>query len=418
MAYTLVSALGKSLTGGQEWSSIDLGNMTFAQVIDNYSKVYAILTNPFITGQVSLDLSTILPNIFNSQSLTFNAYLASLGNTALPTSSSLPSVQPSYCRYMNAFQAGYSVTPIASIAALDSKLPIADKPHVVLQRANTDYESFYQNCLVSINGFIHMTDTDKETGVWVVNGMKSCIHSKKNKIGILDFQDIGTLTIIPITADMIYKQNTKQSLSNHAYINVGQDLTNTTVMVVIGGYLHLLDTKTFKLVGTQSLMIDFNNYPLLERYYESKDYIDLSNLNLSVMSTNTDAISVEEITSDAAITALLTLSQSFIVLLNNTDVSVDFVQLEQMRWPGCYASYVTPVYPLITGYGKLNEYWWVYEKPRYALKCADNLKDNYIFNTVPNPRTQPTVTNQADPMNPRNISAGYYMQIRSDIVFS
>lgn len=417
MAYTLVSALGKSLTGGQEWSSIDLGDMTFAEVVKGYSTVYAILTNPFITGQVSLNIASILPNITN-HSLTFNTYLGSIGNAALPTSASIPSVQTSYARYMNAFQAGYSVTPIASMAALDSKLPVADKPHVVLTRANTNYESFYQNCLVSVNGFIHMTDTDKATGVWVLNAMKSCILSKKNKIGILDFQDIGTLSIIPITADMIYKQNTRQSLCNHAYINAGRDLTNTTVMLVIGGYLHLLDTKTFKLVGRESIMIDFNNYPLLERYYESKDYIDLSNLALSTFSNNPDAISVEEITSDAAITALLTLSQSFIVLLNNTDVSMDLVQLEKMRWPGCYASYVTPVYPLMTGYGKLNEYWWVYEKPRYALKCADNLKDNYIFNTVPDPRTQITVTNQADPMHPKDISNGYYLQIRSDIVFS
>jgi hypothetical protein len=397
MAYTLVSALGKGLTGGQEWSSIDLGSMTFAEVVDNYSTVYAILTNPFITGQVSLDLAAILPNISN-QAQTFSAYLASLGNLALPTSTSIPSLQTSYARYMNAFQAGYSVTPIGTIAALDSELPVSDKPHALLQRANTSYESFYQNCLVSVNGFLHMTDTDKETGVWVLNGMHSCILSKKNKIGILDFQDIGTLTLIPITADMIYKQNTNQALANHAYINVGQDLTGQTVMVVIGGYLHVLDTKTFRLVGTDS--------------------IDLSNLALTAYPSNPNAISVEQITSDAAITALLTLSQSFIVLLDNTDVSAELVKLEQMRWPGCYASYVTPIYPLVTGYGKLNEYWWVYEKPRYALKCADNLKDNFIFNTVPDPRTQITVTNQANPMNPRDISAGYYLQISTGIVFS
>ena len=417
MAYTLVSALGKGLTGGQEWSSIDLGSMTFAEVVDNYSTVYAILTNPFITGQVSLDLAAILPNITN-QSQTFSAYLVALGNLALPTSTSIPSLSTSYARYMNAFQAGYSVTPIASIAALDSELPVSDKPHALLQRASTNYESFYQNCLVSVNGYLHMTDTDQQTGVWVLNGMHSCILSKKNKIGILDFQDIGTLTLIPITADMIYKQNTNQALANHAYINVGQDLTSQTVMVVIGGYLHVLDTKTFRLVGTESLMIDFNNYPLLERYFESKDSIDLSTLALTASPNNPDAISVEQITSDAAITALLTLSQSFIVLLDNTDVSVELVKLEQMRWPGCYASYVTPIFPLVTGYGKLNEYWWVYEQPRYALKCADNLKDNFIFNTVPAPRTQNMVTNQTDPMHPRDISAGYYLQISSDIVFS
>jgi hypothetical protein len=37
---------------------------------------------------------------------------------------------------------------------------------------------------------------------------------------------------------------------------------------------------------------------------------------------------------------------------------------------------------------------------------------------VPDPRTQITVTNQANPMNPRDISAGYYLQISTGIVFS
>jgi hypothetical protein len=417
MAYTLVSALGKSLTDGQQWSSIDLGDMTFAEVIEGYSTVYAILTNPFITGQVSLDLADILPNITN-QTQTFAAYLAALGNAALPTSTSIPSIQTSYARYMNAFLAGYSVTPISSTAAIDSELPVSDKPDAILQRAGTNYQTFYESCLVSVNGFIHQTDTDQETGVWVINGMKSCIQSKQNKIGIHDFQDLGQLTFIPITADMIYKQNTNLPLANHAYINAGQDLTQSTVMLVIGGYLHVLDTKTFRLVSGESIMIDFNNYPLFERYYESKDFIDLSNLALTAYPTNPDAISVEEITSDAAITALLTLSQSFIVLLNNQDISVDLVKLENTQWPGCYVSYVEPLYPLITGYGKLNEYWSVWEKPRWALKCAGNLKPRYNFNTIDDPREQITVTNQEDPMRPRSISQGFYLQISSEIVFS
>ncbi len=416
MAYTLLSALGKSLTGGQEWSSIDLGDMTFAEVIDGYSTVYAVLHNPFLTGPVSLDLGVVLPNITN-QSQTFAAYLTALGNLSLPTSNSIPTIQTSYARYMNAFKAGYSVSPIGVLAAIDSPAPMSDKPHALIQQAGTNYQSFYQSCLVSVNGFLHMTDTDNDNGVWVYNATRSCIQSKQNKIGIHDFQDLGQLTMIPITADMIYKQNTNQSLCNHAYINVGQDLTGSTVMLVIGGYLHVLDAKTFSLVGTESIKIDFNNYPLLERYYESKDYIDLSSLALTAPTFNPDAVSVEEITSDAAITQLLTLSQSFIVLLNNQDISVELVALEAMGWPGCYASYVEPLYPLVTGYGKLNEYWSVFEQPRWALKCANNLKSNYNFNTVA-ARQQVTVSNQEDPMNPRDISQGFFLQISSDIVFN
>jgi hypothetical protein len=335
---------------------------------------------------------------------------------ALPTSTSIPTLQTSYARYQDGFKAGYTIQPIGTTQALSYGATTANKPDLLLTRSDTNYSTFYQSCLVTVNGFVHQTDTDGETGVWVTNGMKSCIQSKKNKLGIISFQDLGQLTFIPITADMIYKQNTNQNLCNHAYINAGQDLTGSTVMVVIGGYLHVLDNKTFRLVGTESLMIDFNNYPLLERYYESKDYIDLSSLALTAYPTNPDAIAVSDITADAAIKALLTLSQSFIVLLNNTNISAELVQVQAGTCPGLYVSYEKPIWPLVTGYGKMNEFWSVWEDRQWALKVEDNLKPNYLFNTVV-AREQTTVTNQRVPMKPTIVSPGYFLQIGCEISF-
>lgn len=415
--YTLQSALGKSLSEGQLWGAIDLGDMTFATVVENYSTVYAILTNPFLPNPVSLNLSAILPNIVN-QTQTFNAYLASLGNKSLPTTTSIPSLTTSYARYQDGFRAGYTITPIGSTEAVTYGATTATKPDVLLTKAGVNYTTFYQSCLVSINGYFHMTDTDGQTGVWVDQAMASAVKSKKNKLGILDFQDLGSLTMIPITADMIYKQNTGQSLCNHAYLNVGQDLTQSTVMIVIGGYLHVLDNKTFRLVGTESLMIDFNNYPLFERYYESKDYIDLSSLGLDPYPNNPDAVAVSQITSDAVLKAYLTLTQSFIVLLNNTNISVNLQKVKKAKTPGSYIAYQKPIWPLITGYGKINEYWSIYEYGQWSLRVeADNFKDNYLFRTVEKSDLV-SITNQRDPMNPKDISDGYFLQIACDIAFS
>lgn len=411
--YTLTSALGKSLTGGQEWSAIDLGDMTFTTVIKDYSIVYAILTNPFLPNPVSLNLNNILPNIVN-QTLTFNAYLTSIGNLALPTSTTIPTMQTKYARYQDGFRAGYTIQPIGVTQAVDSELTVASKPDLLLTKPNTSYTSFFQSCLVSVNGFFHMTDTDGVSGLWVNKGMASCVQSKKNKLGIVDFQDLGSITLIPITPSMIYKQNTNQKLCNHTYLNVGQDLTQSTVMLVIGGYLHILDNKTFQLVSNESLMIDFNNYPLFERYFESRDFIDLSSLALTPYPNNPNAVAVEDITSDAAMKALLTLSQSFIVLLNNTDISVNLQKVQEAKIPGLYVSYEKPLWPLLTGYGKLNEYWSIFEDKQWSLRCVDNFKDNYIFNTVTKEELV-TITNQRDPMKPKIISPGYFMQISCDI---
>jgi hypothetical protein len=411
--YALVSAIGKSLGGGQDWCAIDLGNMTFSTVIQNYSTVYAELTNPFLSGPVSLNLNDILGTVSDQQQ-TFNQYLAALAGAALPTSDTIPALDTRYARYQDAFQAGYAIEPISPDASLSSPLPTADKTDLFLTRAGTSYGSFFQSCMVSVNGFFHLIDTDNENGIWVIDGMKSVIHGKKNKIGIVDFQDLGTLTYIPIAHDMLFKQSDTQNLGNHTYLNLGRDLTSYTVMAVIGGYLHVLDPKTVTLVGSESIMIDFNNLPLFDRYYESKRFIDLSAMPLTRWPDNPHAFTIGEMISDPFIEAYLTLSQSFIVLLDNTELWVEFVGVEVPRWPHAYISYVEPIWPLVTGCGKIAEYWPVPEDRQWSLRVEDNFKNSYIYRTV-DAKRETGLSNNRNPMHATGLSPACFLQIGCDI---
>ena len=411
--YALVSAIGKSLSGGQDWSAIGLGEMSFSAVIQNYSTVYAVLTNPFLDSPVSLNLREILDTITDQQQ-TFSQYLAALGEAALPTSDTIPTLDTRYARYQDAFQAGYAIGPISPAASLSSPLPTADKTDLFLTRPQTSYRSFFQSCMVSVNGFFHLIDTDNESGIWVIDGMKSVIHAKKNKIGIVDYQDLGTLSYIPIAHDMLFKQSDAQNPGNHAYLNLGRDLTSYTVMAVIGGYLHVLDPKTVTLVGSDSIMIDFNNLPLVDRYYESKRFIDLSAMPLTPWPDNPHAFTVGEMISDAFIGAYLTLSQSFIVLVDNTELWVEFVGVEVPRWPHAYISYVEPIWPLVTGCGKIAEYWPVPEDRQWSLRVEDNFRNNYIYRTV-DARGETGLSNNRNPMHATGLSPAYFLQIGCDI---
>ncbi|WP_233874201.1 hypothetical protein [Paraburkholderia adhaesiva] len=414
--YTLVSAMGKALGGGQDWSAIDLGDMSFAAVIQNYAVVYAVLANPFLAAPVSLNLNDILATITDQQQ-TFNAYLAAMGDAALPTSDTIPTLTPAYARYQDAFQAGYAIEPISPIASLTSPLPTTEKTDLFMTRESTSYSDFIQSCMVSVNGFFHLIDTDRENGIWVIDGMKSVIHAKKIKVGIVDFEDLGTLTYVPITPEMIYKQIDTENLGNRAYLNLGVDLTGYTVMVVIGGYLHVLDAKTVSLVGIRSLMINFNNLPLFDRYYESGRFIDLSMLPLSKWPDNPHAFTVAEMISDAYIEAYLAMSQSFVVLIDNTQLWTELVGVEAPRWPGAYISYVEPVWPLMTGSGKIAEYWPVPEDRQWSLRVEDNLKDNYLYRTV-DAKGETGLTDSRNPMHAAGVSPAYFLQIGCDIDFN
>jgi hypothetical protein len=409
--YTLVSAIAKSLKGDERWTSVDISSIPIDMLFSTYSRIIATLTNPYLTAPVAFDFVN-LPAGNDGQTITFVQYLASIGNSSLVTSNTLPVLNPSYAHYADAFKAGYAITPMRLPDSVTAPVVPSDKTSLFLTRENTDYRLFYQKCLVNVNGFFHLTDTDG-TGVYVVDGMKSCEISKQNQIGIYSFNGIGNLTFIPITSNMVYKQNTRQSLSQHCIVNLGTDITNKTVMLVLGGYLHVLDNRTFFPVGTDTICINFINLPFLDRYYESKKYIDLSSLPLESTKRNNEQVGVADFYSDANITAYLTLSQSFFVVMDNPNIFVNRLDVRKTKMPDMFISYIEPQYPLIVGVGKIANYWSTYEDRQWSLNCHDSLRHNMLYDTV-NLFEQNSVSNALVPFTPVNQSSAYFIEIGSD----
>lgn len=411
--YQYVSTIAKLLHGNQTWETPDISTIPFNILFSQYSRVIVILNNPFISGNVALDLNTIKPNV-DGLPITILDYLVQNGNMTLPTMATVPSLNPVYAKYADAFHAGYKVIPMGPGTAIDAQLPVTDKTWLALNRPKTDYALFHSSCLVNVNGFYHLIDSDIN-GVYVVDGMKSCLKSKQNQIGIYSFRELGNLTYVPIKQNMLYKQTPNQVYKNEVHLNLGVDITNKTVMLVLGGYLHVLDDKTFTAVGTNSIRVDTANLPLLERYFESLPYLDFSSLNLSTTTKNIDQISVPEFLSDAAISAYFTMSQSFVVLLDNPNISVNKQYLEKRPLPNMFVAYQEPKYPVIVGCGKVANYWYVPEDGQYSITCFDSVYKNRLFNTV-DPTTVPSVTNALLPEVPYKDSNAFFLEISSVVI--
>ena len=380
--YTYVSALTKQLSEDEQWSSTtDISNIPLDTLFSIYSRVIVILSNPFLPGNVAVDLNT-LQTIIGGLSITLKQYLIQNANKTIPALPSIPTLNPKFVKYSDGFKAGYKITPCNPNSSVTSNLPAGDKPWLYLTKPNLDYNLFYKSCLVNVNGFFHLTDTDG-SGVFVVDGMKSTYKSNNNKLGICNFSDIGNIELIPITSSMIYKQNSNQLYKNEVFINSGVDTTGKTILLILGGYMHVLDNTTFIPINNTTIKIDFSNLPLLDRYFESKDYIDLSSLGLSTTAKNDNQVAISELYSDNVLVAYLTLSQSFIVLLDNTNISVDRLPIHTGKLPDMYVSNISPDYPLVkVSTGKLINFWSVYEDSKYSITTTNTLDDNYIYNTV------------------------------------
>lgn len=408
--YQYISAISKLLDGNKQYVTEDISNVPLNTLFTLYSKVIVILSNPFLPNNVAIDLETIRTTTGSLQ-ITLNEFLIQNGNTTLEALPNIPTLVPRYAKYNDGFRAGYKIAPINPRAAPDTQLPLVDKSWLHLTQPNVDYDLFYKSCLVTVNGFFHLTDSDT-TGVYVIDGMKSALKSKQNQLGIYSFREIGALSFVPIIPDMIYKQNVNQPYKNDVYLDIGVDVSNKTIVLVIGGYLHVLDNKTFSRVGLSTFKLNVGNLPMLERYYESEPYLDFSTLPLSMTIRNPKQLGIPDFFSDENIVAYLTLSQSFFVILDNPDIFVNRIPVDKTTLPDMFVSYRKPEYPLIVGVGKAANYWSTYEDGQYSVTCRDTMRCNFIFNTI-DPTVVNSVGDNLTPNEPLAHSNPYFLEIGS-----
>lgn len=408
--YTLVSAIGKLRAVGSRWASVNISAVSLNILFRDYEEIHATLSNPLYTGHRRLALSEIREANLAS-TLTLPQYLAGLGNTTLPVSEDLYEVKTSEVRFSDAFRARYKVDPISPNGHINSTIPLSERTWLSLTREDTDYLLFFKHCLVSVNGLIHRTDTDGNR-IYVVDGMKSCRHSGKNQIGITSFLAVGELQFTAITESMIHRRYADEPLGSRVYIDVGVAKPGKVPLLVLGGYLHALDPREFFQVSDTIYAYNIRNVPWRERFFESKELIDMGDLGLEVFAHNENQVVEEELYSDAVIKKIFTLSQSFIAWVDQDELFVSRESLRRASLPGMYTSYVEPKYPLQLGYGRLGDYWRVKEDGQWSVNVADGLKWNYDFNTTPE-KNLVSYDNSSPPFDPMERSKAQFLKIGS-----
>lgn len=410
--YTAIQAIGVKKSVSQKWQVMDISTIHIKDIYDQYRKVFLTLEIDSPAMLTYLDMDSIR-STHSTYDNTIEQLLIDLGTTNLPTISELPEINTRSAKYMDAFRAGYSIKPYSALYG--ENVPMSDRVDVLLSRQTPviDYSIFFNTTLVSVNGFYHRTDTNSSTGIVVYGAGKSRQISNQNQIGLYTFNGMCNIQTHSITDGMIRPLNTGITLSEGFYIDTGLDLTNKSVLFVIGGYLQPLSTTLFK-TGGNTFKLDFPNYPVFDRFYEMRNHLDVSGFNLSETDVNPNQIAVQELLTDQNIKALMTMSQSFIVVLNCPEIYTEVSYVRKTGFPGCYISYTDPKYPLVTGLGRHNEYWYKLEDGQYILTVYDNAVSNRIYNTV-DPYFQNSVDDSEQPTDPVYLSGAYLLMIARDI---
>lgn len=388
--YHLVSAIVKPLDSGGRWRSMDIGNVQLNLLFNDFRRVIATLANPVLNNNVSLELESLRAQL-GGLTKTFNEWLTENGELALPTSNTLPTINTRYANFSDAVRSGFKITPTHPTISPTSPMPLSERTHLLMTRAETDYAMVYKHVLANVNGFYHQTDYSDD-GLFVTDGMVSCLRARRNEIGLLSFLNLGSLNFIPITDDMIFTHREEQQLRYNCYVDAGMDLSEKTVMLVLGGYLHTLDKRTFFRISPSAFGIDFSQIPMVDRFFESSPVIDLTALDMETAPTNPNQISIENLFSDHVLRRYLQLSQTFLVVLDNQETFTDSIELRQSPLNGVYTSSVAPVYPLIVGHGRHEVFWPRKEHDRYSVNINAAWRGRKNYETV-KAREQHSVSN-------------------------
>jgi hypothetical protein len=384
--------------------------MSLQTIFATYRRIVLSLTHTALTDVVYVDLEPLRAE-YSTYPNTLNEWFISLGDRALPTIAKLPASKVSYLRYRDAFQAGYraDTTIIGRKDISIAEQEARDDLIITRDATPTVYDQLFRQCLISVNGYLHLTDYDDD-GLYVKDGGRSFRRSRNNQLGIHSFADIGAVTLIPITSEQIHTSAPEVPLAAKTYLTIPKATPNQSVLLSIGGYLVLPDPQVFWQISDQQYGLSLEHLPYLARYFESAVNLDLSSLPLSVSPIHPERVSATELFSDPVVMAYLTLSQSFWIVVDTPHLFFVRRGIETPALPGMFISHSRPIYPLIIGQGKIGEYWSTLEDGQWSLTVQDSFYRHHIFDTV-RAGELTTVTSGLTPMQPFDHSRGWLLEI-------
>lgn len=411
--YSVVTAIGVPVGLNTRWGTIDLTSVKVADLYTNYRRVQVTLTPQGSSVPCYLDLASIQSTYATYQG-TFAALLTSLGNASLPTTSSGVLIQNKKAQFVNVLRAGYKVTPVNTNEVPPTTAGLTDCPNARLTRLNPTFDPAYllNHALVNVNGFYHRASVAQDgNGIIIKDATKGLLRSGQNSVALWSFSNVCSLSVVPITSGMITTTdpaNTQIQVPN---------LDNTkTVFLNLGGYLMPIDGNAFSQIAPNVLKINWNNLPMVERFYESIKFIDLSTIQATFTSGHSqNQITVSDLTSVAAIQAWLSLSQSFLVVFDTPNLYIQRQYVARTGVPNSYFTQLNPRSPLIMKYGKHAIYWPVKEGIRHRLYLYDNRVDDLALRTIADAQAPANTTDAKAVMLSRVVTPAYLMEVGTDI---
>lgn len=378
--YTLVRAYGIEKPPNSLWKDLNIVTMKLNEIFVAYKDIYIELTSPFINGPVYVHLSD-LESTYSASPRTLAELFALEPNLSLPTVANIPLYVQKPAMYMDAFRAGYKLELTAPGHAPNSHFSDVLKTEIAIHREATSNKELHDYCLFSVNGFLHPTDYDDKY-LYVMDGGKSLRKSRRNTCGINSFERIGKIHKRQIVDANFGAVDANTLFSRKVFIHAPIEFRNMTLMLSIGGYFIYPKENVFSRISDDLWILNTEQLDIVGKFFESRQYLDFSSLNLTEFGRDKNKISLLELQSNPVMAKYLTLPQSFFIACEKPDLTFREHYVRHSQIANQYIAYSNPKSPLFLGRGRQADYWKQQDESYWSITVENGSRPNLTKDTV------------------------------------
>lgn len=378
--YTLKKSYIKKDFG---WSEKDISSETLATVLKYQN---ARITIQWDTEPAKDFFTNVNTELLYGHEMTklFSVWLGEQTKGSLKTTKKARGlVEANVVKFINLDQ--YEVTAeVGNIRYGDGvAIPVGLDTDIKFTNQLPDYDersiaNITKNCLAVVNGSIY---TMAKNGKWgyIMGGNEALRLEKENIISLIDFTSVGGIDTIPIdkTTTKVLDRTKDDIARNITRVRItsSKPITDCTPLLVLDGYLHVLD-GSYKEVSATEMVVEVNHIRSLFRAAQkprfSRNWVSPANLRQFGMNLKTFDI-----------VGYLAATESFMVLVCSADLCMHREPVTPTDINGIYSHYRAPMGIMYFDDMTLAPYYISdYNEHSVALNTIENHRPTYTFATV------------------------------------
>lgn len=407
--YTYIRAVGVYSSGPKGQQLLDISKYSL-ETVCKYFKEMIVVLNDSMSKEKELAL-----NLFDYYEevkvykKNIQSWLDENQTRVLKTSTKVPGNRYGYVTSQDIQYKWFSLFPGSINRPSDSQglLTVNNAPDIRVMKTDgskVDYKALANRSLWTINGYMVRAVAD-DTAVYLQNAGKHYRVYDGIHVNCLNFNTISTLN-----TETVVKENIKFiEVSGYQQVRVKSktSLKGKTVWMSIGGQLYFNDIVD--VLNDNTIRIQTDKVDWFTKIFDAKRFIDIS----TIIDKEREIVDKNFFRTEDFFQKLFTDLSTFIIILDNGNMSVESVPLTTYRYPFTYHTEEKLNLPLMLSNGMIPKYFVRKIINRRLLDIDMGVQRAYLNKTTGSANEGNLLHDYTNRCIPSHYFRGYHLKIRS-----